>query len=281
MTELLDPRNDFVFKRIFGSEENKDVLLAFLNHTFMEAGEPPLTEIVLLNPYTEKDAPYDKQSIFDIWAKTAEGKLINVEMQLFNKYDNEKRTLYYWGKRYSSQLQEGQTYKALKKCVTINILNFSFLPNDRYHSVFHLREDHTLIPLIDDLEVHFIELPKLDDRAVPVEGGLVNWLLFLKGVDKSNWEVLAMNEPTLKKAMTTLEFLSQDAEARRLYEARQKYLHDEASMIEGARTEGKTQGILHGKIEVAKNMLSMGLDIQLIIKATGLSEEEIHALKPM
>ncbi len=90
-----------------------------------------------------------------------------------------------------------------------------------------------------------------------------------------------MNEPTLKKAMTTLEFLSQDAEARRLYEARQKYLHDEASMIEGARTEGKAKGVLEGKIEVAKNMLSMGLDIQLIVKATGLSEEEIHALKPM
>ncbi len=53
-----------------------------------------------------------------------------------------------------------------------------------YHSVFHLREDYTLIPLIDDIEIHFIELPKLDDRAVPVEGGLVNWLLFLKGADK-------------------------------------------------------------------------------------------------
>ncbi|MGG1616381.1 Rpn family recombination-promoting nuclease/putative transposase [Paenibacillus sp. NRS-1782] len=121
MSELLDPRNDFVFKRIFGSEDNKDVLLAFLNHTFAESGESPLTEIILLNPYTDKDAPLDKQSIFDIWAKTATGKHINVEMQLFNKYDIEKRTLFYWSKRYSGQLQERQTYKELKKCVTINI----------------------------------------------------------------------------------------------------------------------------------------------------------------
>ncbi len=59
MPELLDPRNDFVFKRILGSEENKDVLLAFLNRTFSESGEAPLTEIVLLNPYTDKDAPLD------------------------------------------------------------------------------------------------------------------------------------------------------------------------------------------------------------------------------
>lgn len=98
MKDLLDPKNDFVFKRIFGSEENKDVLLAFLNRTFQEAGEPPLTEIVLMNPYTDKDSPQDKQSIFDIQARTAEGKLINIEMQLFNRYDNEKRTLYYWSK---------------------------------------------------------------------------------------------------------------------------------------------------------------------------------------
>lgn len=286
MSDLLDPRNDFVFKRIFGSEENKDVLLAFLNRTFTESNEPPLTEIVLLNPYTEKDTPLDKQSIFDIWAKTIEGKLINIEMQLFNKYDIEKRTLYYWSKRYSSQLQEGQTYKELKKCVTINILNYSFIKNNRYHNVFHLREDHTGLELCDDIEVHFMELTKLDDQHIPLDGGLINWLLFLKGADKSNWEVLKMNEPTLKKAMDTLEFLSQDREARRLYEERQKYLHDEASMIEWATEKGMEKGMEKGivegehkkAVEIAKNLLEMGLDLDTIVKASGLSKEEVSAL---
>ena len=295
MTELLDPRNDFVFKRIFGSEDNKDVLMAFLNRTFTESGEAPLTEIVLLNPYTDKDAPLDKQSIFDIWAKTVEGQLINIEMQLFNKYDIEKRTLYYWSKRYASQLQEGQTYKQLKKCVTINILNYSFIANERYHNVFHLREDHTGIELSDDIEVHFMELTKLDQQSLPMEGGLINWLLFLKGADKSNWEVLKMNEPTLKKAMDTLEFLSQDQEARRLYEERQKYLHDEASMIEWATEKGMQKGLEKGleqgiqkglekgrteeKNVIARNMLAMGLEISVIAKASGLSEEDVKLLK--
>lgn len=90
--------------------------------------------------------------------------------------------------------------------MTINILNYSCLPNERYHNVFHLREDHSLIPLIDDIEIHVMELPKLDQYEVPLKGGLVNWLLFLKGAYKTNWEVLTMNEPMLKKAMTTLEF---------------------------------------------------------------------------
>ncbi|RAU92479.1 Rpn family recombination-promoting nuclease/putative transposase [Paenibacillus sp. YN15] len=284
--ELLDPRVDFVFKRIFGNENNKDVLLAFLNRIFTKAGESPLTEIILMNPYTDKDDPLDKQSIFDVYAKTAEGKLIDIEMQLFNKYDIENRTLFYWSKRYASQLQEGEKYQELKKCVTINILNYAFLPNEEYHNVFHLREDRTLIPLIDDIEVHFLELTKLDD-AIPTQGGLENWLLFLKGVDTTHWEVLKMNEPGLEKAMDTLQYLSQDSEARRLYEARQKYLHDEASMLEGAKQagmkagmqEGMKAGMKAGIRGVAKNMLALNLDIATIAKATGLSEQEIRALK--
>lgn len=284
--ELLDPRVDFVFKRIFGSENNKDVLLDFLNQIFIKAGEPPLNEIILMNPYTDKDDPLDKQSIFDVYAKTAEGKMIDIEMQLFNKYNIEKRTLFYWSKRYASQLQQGEKYQELKKCVTINILNYSFLPNDEYHNVFHLREDRTMIPLIDDIEVHFLELSKLDD-IVPTQSGLENWLLFLKSVDTTYWEVLKMNEPGLTKAMDTLQYLSQDTEARRLYEARQKYLHDEASMLEGAKQvgmregikEGMKEGLKKGVIEVAKNMLGLNMDITTIANVTGLSENEISKLK--
>ena len=275
MHDLLDPKNDFVFKRIFGSEENKDILLAFLNRTFTEAGESPLTEIILMNPYTDKDSPRDKQSIFDIQAKTVDGQLINVEMQLFNKYDNEKRTLFYWSKQYSDQLEEGQSYKKLRKCVTINILNFTILPNDRYHSVFHLREDQSGITFIDDIEIHIMELSKLNQQNIPDEGGLLNWLLFLKSEDTKNWEVLKVNEPTLGKAMTALEFLSQDAEARRQYEMRQKALHDEASMIEGARTEGETKG----KLEIAQNLIQMGMDISKVAQATGLSVQELKKLQ--
>ncbi|KRF03785.1 hypothetical protein ASG89_03240 [Paenibacillus sp. Soil766] len=278
MRDLLDPKNDFVFKRIFGSEENKDVLLAFLNCTFQEAGEQPLTEIVLMNPYTDKDSPQDKQSIFDIQAKTAEGNLINIEMQLFNRYDNEKRTLYYWSKQYASQLEEGQSYKKLKKCVTINILNFSILPNERYHNVFHLREDYSGIPLSDDLEIHFLELSKLSHHKTTTTGGLLNWLLFLKSDNTENWEVLKMQEPELGKAMTVLEFLSQDAESRRLYEMRLKALHDEASSMEGAREEGEKQGELKGKLEVANKMLAKGMDMESISELTGLPIEEIKKI---
>lgn len=293
MNELLDPKNDYVFKRIFGSEENKDVLLAFLNQTFKNAGESLLTEIVLLNPYMDKNTPRDKQSILDIHAKTDKGKLINVEMQLFNQYDLEKRTLFYWGKQYSGQLLEGQRYSQLKKCVAINIVNFNMLANDHYHNVFHLREDHTDISLTDDIEIHFMEISKLKDNNIMMNDGLVRWLLFLKGITKSSWEALMMHElePALKKAMSVLEFLSQDEQARQQYEARQKFLRDEASMIEGAREEGLKKGLEEGikegikegesesKRKIAINMLALGLDQDTIIKATRLTLSELEELK--
>ncbi|GFZ76394.1 hypothetical protein GCM10008018_22190 [Paenibacillus marchantiophytorum] len=286
MHRLLDPRNDFVFKRIFGSDENKDVLLAFLNNTLIDSNESPLTEIIQLNPYLDKDALHDKQSILDIHAKTIDGKLINIEIQLFNRYDIDKRTLFYWSKLYSGQLTEGQSYKELKKSITINILNFNYIVNERYHNIFHLREDHTNIILTRDIEIHFLELAKLNEQNIYINGGLVNWLLFLKGTEKENWEVLAMNEPALQKAMDTLEFLSQNEEARRLYEMRQKALHDEASLIEGAKAEGMEKGIekgieigqQHAKIALAKKLIAKEMDISFIIEVTGLSEEDIENL---
>ncbi|CAM3677139.1 hypothetical protein BRIN106911_24185 [Brevibacillus invocatus] len=82
---------------------------------------------------------------------------------------------------------------------------------------------------------------------------------------------MAMSEPTIRKAVNVLEFLSQDAEARRLYEMREKALKDEANMIQGAKQEKA--------MEVAKNLLAMDMTVDVVAKATGLSEEEIEKLK--
>jgi predicted transposase/invertase (TIGR01784 family) len=287
MKQLLDPKVDFVFKRIFGSEDNKDVLLTFLNRTFQESGAPTLNEIILLNPYTDKDAPQDKQSIFDIQAKTVDGDIIHIEMQLFNRYDQKKRALYYWAKQYASQLTEGQAYKSLKKCVAIHILNFNLLENDQHHNVFHLREDRTGIHLTNDVELHFLELSKLNCDKTTASEGLLNWLLFLKSDTTENWEVLKMNEPALSKAMTALEYLSQDAEARRVYDMRQKALHDEASLKEGAWSEGKLEGLAEGKLEglaegelnVAKKMLQSGMSVKQVSEITNLEVAQLEKLR--
>jgi len=281
--ELLEPTVDFVFKQIFGSEENKDeVLLNFVNEALRETEPKPFVSLVLLNPQIDKNALTDKQSILDVRAKNEDGKQVNLEIQVTNKYDMPKRSLYYAAKMYEEQLEEGQIYKDLKKVISINILTFSQISNERFHNVYHLREDHTGEMLLDDIEIHFMELPKLGLKPHKMDDRLVNWLMFIDGAPKERWEELAMDTPGLKKAMTTLEFLSQNKEARALYEMRKKALLDERSALDYAETRGReagrTEGIIEGKKETALSMLQKGLPISLIAEITRLTEEEIEAL---
>ncbi|OPH46620.1 hypothetical protein BC351_14125 [Paenibacillus ferrarius] len=277
MTEqLLKPFVDFVFKKIFGSEENKDeVLLNFLNEALRETEPKPFVSLTILNPNIDKNAVDDKQSILDVRAKTEDGKQVNLEIQVTNKHDMAKRSLYYSAKMYEEQLEEGKPYTTLQKVISINILTYNYIPNDRFHNIFHMREDHTGELLIDDIEIHFMELSKLGIKAHEMDSRLVNWLMFINGTNQDQWEELAMDTPGLKKAMTTLEFLSQDKEARMLYEARKRALLDEQSALDYVESRGEAKG----KAEVAANMLQEGLPVSLIAKVTGLSETEVEALK--
>jgi predicted transposase/invertase (TIGR01784 family) len=167
MEDLLRPSLDFVFKRIFGSEENKDeVLLNFLNLTLRKTEPKPFTSLTLVNTHIDKDMIDDKRSVLDVRAKNEDGKQVNIEIQVKSEGDMPKRTLYYWCKMYEEQVREGQTYDQLQKTITINIMVESrIIPNDRFHNVFHLREMETGELLLDDLEVHFVRVVLPATRA--------------------------------------------------------------------------------------------------------------------
>lgn len=124
-----------------------------------------------------------------------------------------------------------------------------------------------------------MELQKLQEGGHSLQDGLVKWLLFLKGVDKSNWEKLARGEPELEKAMTTLDFLSQDKEARLMYDMRKKALLDQRSAIASAEEKGWEQGREKERKEVAKKLLLKGTPITFVVEVTGLTEEEVTALQ--
>ena len=289
---LLSPLVDFLFKRIFGDEKNADLLIHFLNAVFEETGEPLVESVEILNPYIDKDAMTDKMSVLDIRARTQARTLVNIEVQIRDEGDMRERTLYYWAKLYEGQLAEGNRYHALHKAITVNILKFNEIGNERYHNVFHVREDTDGSLLTDRLEIHFLELPKLRHQAIGVEQRLVRWLTFLTVRSKERMAELVKGDAVMEKAMTTLEVLSQDERTRMLYEARQKALHDYASAIGNAEErgiekgiemgigKGMEMGIGKGKLEAAKSiaraLLASGIDWDIIAKTTGLSKEQIE-----
>ena len=114
MTKI-NPRVDLAFKKIFGTEENKDLLISLINSTVGQ--EDQVVDVTILNPYNQKSFKQDKLSILDIKAKGTCGKKFNIEIQITDEADYDKRALYYWAKVYTEQLKSGEDYSELEKVI--------------------------------------------------------------------------------------------------------------------------------------------------------------------
>jgi predicted transposase/invertase (TIGR01784 family) len=258
---LLNPRVDFAFKKLFGAEENKDILISFINAVV--AKENQITEVILLNPYNLKNYAGDKLSILDIKATDEHGRQYNIEMQITDQVSYTQRALYYWAKLYSSQLQEGDAFGELKKTISINILNFNcFEEETTYHNVYKILNMESHRSYFEDLEIHFIELNKFDEKAMLLKTTLDRWTNFLKkaqGYDKDTLPVELKEIPAIEKAMLSLNTLSLNKEEREVYEARLKWLRDEAGAIEKAHEKGIEKGIEKGTLATEKMVLKRQL----------------------
>ncbi|MGL4774743.1 MAG: Rpn family recombination-promoting nuclease/putative transposase [Clostridium sp.] len=121
--------------------------------------------------------------MIDVRAKTLKGEHIDIEVQLTNQGNMDKRTLFYWGKMYLENIKQGEDYENLEKVITINILDFEFLGTKNYQSSFHLWEDvEKDYMLTDVVEIHFLELPKFRNKKNKDyrENDIERWLMFLE-----------------------------------------------------------------------------------------------------
>ena len=281
---ILDPKNDVVFQKIFGSPENEDILISFLSALLEETEKEKIKHIEYVDTkLSDIETLDDKIGILDVRVVTEKGIHINIEMQLINRYNMINKALFYWSRLYSSQIKKGESYKNLSKTITINILNFNYIDSKKYHTIYHLCEDDEKTMLTDILEIHFVELAKFLDEQPELNSSLNKWLAFLTKPEKEVMEVVEMEEPAIGKALNVLDMLSRDPETVRLAELRMKKILDEKSMIEGAREEGRIEGIEEGREEsikeIAKNALIKGADVSFVIGITGLSEDEVLKIK--
>ncbi|MCP5374817.1 MAG: Rpn family recombination-promoting nuclease/putative transposase [Rickettsiaceae bacterium] len=281
---------------MFGVEENKDLLISLINS--IVGKEDQVLDITLLNPYNPQNFRQDKLSILDIKAKGIDGKRFNIEIQISDEADYDKRALYYWAKLYTEQLKVAQDYSTLAKAIGIHILNFTSIPEaENYHNVFHITEKENGFAYFKDLELHTIELNKftcdsseeLQDIVAKTRNALDMWLTFLTRHDLLKADKLPkeLDNDKLKKALKVLDVLNFSEEERELYEDHLKWLRIEANTLkktaEKAKEEGIAEGIEKGiekrNIEVAINMIKQKLDNKLISSVTGLTLEEILKLK--
>ena len=275
MRGLLDPKMDFVFKNIFGSEKHPNILISFLNATLKP--KDLITEVDIKNTDLNKGYIEDKFSRLDVKATTSNNEIINIEIQLKNEYNMIKRSLYYWSKLYSEQLNEGEDYSLLKRTICINILNFKYLKTRMFHSVYRMKEIHTNEELSDIEEIHFIEIPKLEDGS-DEKDMLVAWIEFLKNPESEKVRSLEMSVDEIREAKDELIKMSNDDTQRELYEMRAKTLRDKISALNEAERKGIKKGEKNKAIEIAKSLINLGLDKESIAKSTGLDLCEVEKL---
>ena len=258
----IDPKVDYAFKRVFGREENRNVLLHLLNALLEDSLPQKIREVELLNPFSDRDAENDKLSVLDIKARDEAGREYLIEMQLFTHASFPERLLYYGAKHYSQQISEGEKYSRLRPVIVICFVNATLFPKmPGYHSRFELIDPKHGGRFTDQFMIHVVELPKFLDTLQPIDDDADRWAYFLR--HGGEWDSATMpaflNAPEFLQATGTLAMLAQSDTERERYEARIKFERDRAAAEDDATERGLAKGMARGLAQGLEEGLSQGL----------------------
>ena len=281
-------KNDYLFKRLLGAEENKAILQNFLE-CVLNIPHKEIEEIELLDKELKKDLIDEKTGILDVKIRFKNKTIINIEIQ--NLWDESfvNRTLFYWAKIYIEEFRRGEDYSELRKCITINIVAKGFDLNDKIHSKYLLKEEESSEKLTDIMELHFLNLEKAREEK-DIDDPLVRWLLFIDSNSKEERCMLAENSPVLKILNEKVNILNLNPTEKKLYESRMMLKSDIVSISNSqfrkGKEEGREEGIKEGiekgekkaKVAMAKMMKENKYNVLEIIKLTGLNSKEIEKL---
>lgn len=282
---MLDPKLDIVFKLLLSRPDNESLLREMIEAVVDLPA--PIAGLTVLNPGIPRDLAVHKAIVLDLHVRCVDGTLLDIEMETQPRPVLPQRVLYYWASLYGGQLQRGHDYDRLRRTLSVVWLNGK-LPvfGERFHSVFELAERHTRGRLTDHLELHFLALPSLWSSGASVSPRLGRWARFFLAPDEQTLHALAVEDPTMSKAVTELERLSHDPQARALIDTveRDRRFHEyevrlgqEEARAEG-RVEGRVEGEQAGRLAVARELLSGGMSLDQVARVTGLTREALAAV---
>ena len=306
----LNLKNDLLFKAVYGreDEECKQALIAVLN-LILDRKDNPITAIVYKNPFNVRENETQKESILDIKAETEQGELLDLEIHLLYDADFIHRNIYYHGGMITQALESGEEYVKIKKTISIFIVDFCLFPQtDQYASKFLFKEERENFVLTELVELHYLELPKVNPGRKKTAGELTKLERYLEYLrcagDASCREYLedlrsqggkeiAMTEKLLRKA-TADEIVREQAIARDKFRLQQHcrevqfkkglaqaFEDGQKEGIAQGRSQGISQGISQGKEEgqkeLVRNLAASGMERQQIARMAKLSLETVEA----
>ena len=286
--------NDIAFRRIFGNENKKSVIISFLNAVLDFKDEKAIQDVAIKNPYQLPEYSGGKTTIVDVKATDHNGNSFLVEMQIAEVKDFDKRVLYYASQSYTDQIDRGDSYTNLKPTYFIGILNFEATQNTNYLSRHKIYDIETGEQIIRNMEFTFIELPKFNKAANELTSIVEQWIYFLKNSDNLNLMPESITDKGLKDAFEQADqhnwskddlweynkvFMREQDERGRFELGMERA---EKKGIEKGIEKGLEKGLEKGKIlalqQTAKSMLNEKISIDIITKITGLTEAEIQKL---
>ena len=292
--EIFNPMNDVAFKFIFGKEERKQITIDFLNTVLHKSLAHEIRDISFRQTEMIPDSDDAKLSRLDIACELDTGELVDVEVQVINYNNMQRRTLFYWARLYLLSLTRGEGYNLLRPAITINLLAFELLPQEEPVAMYSIYNIENGDRLNNDMELHFIELPKYikaPHKTIRESSKMERWLAyFANRLTSEEKEELAMSEPAIRDAMEAEKIFMSNPDDYLRYVNRQMALMDyrsglEAAALEGikrgidqGRREGRTEGRQQGIAHIAMNMLRAGTPIATVAQMAELPEAVIRKM---
>ena len=284
----LNPFTDFGFKKLFGTEPNKDLLIDFLNELLKEKGR--IKTLSYLKAEQLGHHAYERKAVFDLYCESESGEKFIVEMQKAKQNFFKDRSVFYATFPIREQSRQGDWDFELKAVYAIGILDFIFEENKNDHEVFHhevkLMETSRKEVFYDKLTFIYLEMPKFDKEEYELETHFDKWLYVLKNLPRLQERPLKLQEKVFEKLFEVSEIAQLDQKEMTAYEDSLKHYRDLKNVMDTRWEEGLREGVEKGMekgeytkaLKVAKEMKGDGVPLKTISKYTGLSEEEIEGL---
>ena len=272
--KYINPFTDYGFKRLFGEEPNKDLLLDFLN-VLLKEEEGEIKDLTYLKGEQLGINEVDRKAIFDLYCENEKGEKFIVELQKTKQSFFKDRTVYYSTFPIREQAKRADWNYELKAVYTIAILDFVFdedkkEPN-KYRYDIKLTDIETKKVFYDKLTFIYLEMPKFNKTVEELETRFDKWLFVLRNLNKLDRVPDKLREQIFDKLFETAEIAKFTPAQIQSYEDSLKYYRDLKNSLDTAKEEGK--------IEVARNAMEEGLSTDVIMKITGLTKEQIEQIK--
>lgn len=279
----INPYTDFGFKKLFGTEMNKDLLISFLNALFC-GKKQEITDVQYLNAEHLGDGYGDRRAVFDVYCQTADGGRFIVEMQKAEQEYFKDRSIYYSTFAIREQAVKGRQWDYhLEDVYTVGVLNFEFpnneYPADCYRHEIKLKDVKDNHVFYDKLTFVYLEMPKFTKTENELETMFDKWMFVLRNLGRLFDRPKALQDRVFKKLFEQAEIASYNEAERRQYYESQKEYWDYYSTMKTALNKGRAEGRAEERLANARALLANGVPLEVIAKSLNLSDEEVATLQ--